>query len=98
MLVKVRILLIGQLPVVKAMRSIDHVRTLRVALSRLNSLCSMQSMIDYRWQGEWVQDSRIDDHYKRLASSPEHHARWITYWGGTSWRLGLRSTFTLDTC
>ena len=46
-------------------------------------------MIDYRWQGEWIQDSPIDQHFKRLASSPEHHGRWITYWIEKSFRLGL---------
>jgi len=68
-------------------RSLAHIAGVR--LSSSIHYAQIQSMIDYRWQGEWIQDSDIDDHFKRLASSPEHHGRWITYWNEKSFRFGL---------
>ncbi len=68
-------------------RSLAHIAGLRLTGSI--RYAQIESIIDYRWQGEWIQDSEIDNHFKRLASSPEHHGRWITYWKEKSLRLGL---------
>ena len=68
-------------------RARAHIAGLRLSGSFRHA--PFQSRIDYRWQGEWVQDSVLDQQYKRLISSPEHHARWISYWTNQPWRLGF---------
>ena len=68
-------------------RALAHIAGLR--LSGSFQRAQFQSKIDYRWQGEWVQDSVLDERYKRLVSSPEHHARWLSYWTDRPWRFGF---------
>ena len=68
-------------------RSLAHIAGFRISGSI--HYAQIQSIIDYRWQGEWVQDSSLDEQFKRLASSPEHHGRWITYWTKQPWRFGF---------